>query len=124
MMAYLDEVESQVSGNEIKYIREMISYSRETMGNHMLGYDKIKQGIEGMGEEAIESLKQASKYDTEAKKLVVIAQKGSDNLKSDLVAIREESPEKKKNEPQGMRLGAQGGAGNVPLQKQKADIVN
>lgn len=74
MMAYLNEIESQVSGNEIKYIREMIGYSRETMGNHMQGYDKIKQGIEGMGEEAIESLKQSSKYDAEAQKLVGMAQ--------------------------------------------------
>jgi hypothetical protein len=53
MMSYLNEVEGQVSGNEIKYIREMIKYSRETMGNHMKGYDRIKEGIQNMDQEAV-----------------------------------------------------------------------
>jgi hypothetical protein len=59
----------------------MIGYSRETMGNHMLGYDKIKEGIQGMGDEAIDSLKLASRHDNKAAKLVENAQKGSDRLK-------------------------------------------
>ena len=118
MMKYLNEVDGMMHGNDLKYIREMIGYSRKTMGNHMLGYNKIKDSVFQMGDEAISSMEGASKWDKQAAGFVNKAKKGTERLKGQLVEVPEEPVVVE--EPEGMRMGPMTGQ---PLERQKLDIV-
>ena len=72
MMVKLNEIDEMMSGSDLKYIKEMIDSSQQSLNTHTVGYARIKSKVNEMGEEVFKEFEstagQLNKKDREVVK--------------------------------------------------------
>jgi len=57
MLAYLEDVESMMGNDDdLKHIKKMVDYSKDTMSEHFKGVDKLSDNVTIMNGEAFGAL--------------------------------------------------------------------
>ena len=64
MMAKLTEIDNMMSGNDLKYIKEMMDYSQQSLNGHTLGYAKLRERVSEMGDDVFKQIELAAKLTT------------------------------------------------------------
>lgn len=66
MLAYLDDVTAMMQGDDLKQISDMIQISKTAMGEHVKVIDNIKENVNSMNQEAIDSVIEIAEVDKDA----------------------------------------------------------
>jgi hypothetical protein len=130
-MAYLDDVDGMMNGDDLAKITRMIKLSKESMGHHMNGVDIVRDNVSTMNGDALDVMDEMAhtstdnmKWVTKARKKMVVLNKNHD---ATLATVEEDDIEDPKNKAGGMQMGgiSMGGgkATEIPLEKHKSDIV-
>ena len=56
MMGKLTEIDNMMSGNDLKYIKEMRDYSQQSLNGHTIGYAKLREKVNEMGDDVFNEI--------------------------------------------------------------------
>lgn len=82
MMGKLTEIDNMMSGNDLKYIKEMMDYSQQSLNGHTIVYAKLREKVNEMGDDVFNeielSAQQMSKPDKEVQGWVQMGRKAKE----------------------------------------------
>lgn len=61
MMTKLTEIDDMMSGNDLKYIKEMMDYSQQSLNGHTVGFAKLRERVSEMGDDVFKEIELAAK---------------------------------------------------------------
>lgn len=124
MMAYLQEAEDMMAGNDLKAIRQMIDVSRQSLSTHTVGFDRVKEQVEQMNREVGEAMQTFSNGEANLQKVVESNRRANEVLAGRIAVIEEDQNGEARFDTvdvEGFRAG--GRMSETPLEAQKSEIV-
>ena len=68
MMGRLNDIDNMMSGNDLKYIKEMMDYSQQSLMGHTIGYAKLREKVHEMGDDVFNEIEISSTQMSKADK--------------------------------------------------------